>query len=95
MRRGKLLSPLQFKAQPLQQLQRMLQPTHFNTPVIYFEGELKQASRKRVVPLTVRPQRIKELIDEIADGSGLLLGLRSPVGTNHASLNRSETSLSQ
>ena len=58
------------------ELQRM-PTTHLdftNTPVIYFEGELKQASRKRVVPLTVRPQRIKELIDEIADGSGLLLG---------------------
>ena len=58
------------------ELQRM-PVTHLDftaTPVIYFEGELKQASRKRVVPLTIRTDRIRELIEHIEDGSGLLLG---------------------
>lgn len=58
------------------ELQRMpLDNLNFDgVPNIYFDGELKGGDRRRVVPLVVRPDRIRELAIETQDGSGLLLG---------------------
>lgn len=58
------------------ELQRMpLERLNFEgIPTIYFDDDLKDGARRRVVPLVARVERIKELASQLNDGSGLLLG---------------------
>jgi integrase len=58
------------------ELQRM-RPAHLDfsgIPVVYFEGELKTRERRRMVPLVVKPDRIKHLVEVVGGNSDRILG---------------------